>query len=44
MDDIERDFPLLVEDPALLAQAYDAYVRAVLAELLHLLGASPTQQ
>jgi hypothetical protein len=43
MDEFERNFPLLVEDPSLLAQAYDAYVRAVLEELMALLGASPTQ-
>ena len=44
MDGIDRNFPLLVEDPALLAQIYDAYVRAVMEELLALLGAAPTQQ
>ena len=44
MDDIDRNFPLLVEDPALLAQIYDAYVRVVMEELLALLGAAPTQQ
>jgi hypothetical protein len=43
MESFERDFPLLAEDPALLAQAYDEYIRAVMEDLLALLGTSPTQ-
>jgi hypothetical protein len=43
MDGFERHIPMLVEDTSLLAQAYDAYVRAVLKELMALLGVSPTQ-
>ena len=41
MDAFEQDLPTMVEDPARLASAYDAHIKAILAELIALVGAAP---